>query len=66
MGRFRVIGAKINERRYTWSVVWAVAQVADDACGSQLPSSGKGADYVCSATDAFVIVIVKESYYAGC
>ncbi len=66
MSRFRVIGAKINERRYTWPVVWVVAQDADDACGRQLPSRGKGADYVCWATVAFNVVTVKESNYAGC
>ncbi len=59
MGRFRLIGAKISERRYTWSVVWVVAPDADDACGRQLPSIGKGADYFCWATVAFVLVTVN-------
>ena len=61
-----MIGAKINERRYTWSVVWVVAQDADDACGRQLPGSGKGADYVRWATVTFVVATVKEWNYARC
>ncbi len=61
-----MIGAKIDKRRYTWSVVWVVAQDTDDACGRQLPSSGKGADYLGWATVTFVVVTVKESYYARC
>ena len=28
-----MIGTKIDKRRYTWSVVWVVAQDVDDACG---------------------------------
>ncbi len=64
MSRFRVIRAKINERRYTQSVVWVVVQDLDDACGGQLPSRVNGADYVCWASVVFVVVTVKESYYA--
>ena len=56
--------AKINERRYTWYVVWVVAQDVVDACGRELPNSGKGADYVCWATVAFIVVTVKELNYA--
>ncbi len=45
---------------------WIVAQDGDDACGGQLPSSGKGADYLCWATVTFVVATVKESNYARC
>ena len=43
-----------------------MAQDADDACGGQLPSNGKGADYLCRATVTFVVATVKESNYARC
>jgi hypothetical protein len=61
-----VIGAKINKDATLKFVEWIVAQDGDDACGGQLRSSGKGADYLCWATVTFVVETVKESNYARC
>jgi len=53
-----------NRRRYFKEL--DRSYFAHTATGSQLPGSDNSADDVCWVTATFVVVTVKEPYYARC